>query len=88
MKRSTTFKDPAKTFLDSKCAWDTYNDYPTSELRKFIRPNIMKMDQMAVKNIQEKMQNEKYFEEIQKMWVQENREDLRNKVHSIILPSS
>lgn len=45
-----------------------------------MRPNIVRMDQRAIKSIAEKIKNEEYLDQMQKIWLQENREELRNKV--------
>ena len=83
MKRSTTFKDPSKIFLSKKNTWEAFNDLPTPELKKLIRPNIVKMDQDAVKCIMNKIQNEQYNDMMHEMSMQENRQNLRIKVRII-----
>jgi len=85
LKRSTTFKDPSKTQSTKKSSWDTYNDLPTRELRKLLRPNILRMDQSAIKGILDKIKNEQYINQMQLMWLQDHRQDLRQRVSNDLL---
>ena len=80
MKRSTTFRDPSKTLVEKKSSWEAYNQMPTKELRKFLRPNIVKMDQKAVQGIMDKIKNEEYINTMHRIWLQDHRQDLRDKV--------
>lgn len=65
-------------------AWDTYNQLPTQELRKLLRPNIVRMDQRAIESIKEKIKIEEYINQMQKQWLQDNRQELRNKVREVV----
>lgn len=81
MKRSTTFRDPTKPFVDNKNSWEAFNALPASELKKLIRPNIVKMDQKAVSRIMERIKDEELLDTMSKMWIQEQRQSLRDKVN-------
>ena len=65
---------------DKMSGWDTFNQLPTQELRKLLRPNIVRMDQRAIESIKEKIKIEEYVNEMQREWLQENRQELSNKV--------
>ena len=80
MKRSTTFKDPSKTVVDKKSSWEAINQLPTKELRKLFRPNIVKMDERAVAGIVDKIKNEEYINTMHRVWLQDHRQELRDKV--------
>ena len=85
MKRSTTFKDPSKTIVENKSSWEAYNQLPTKELRKLLRPNIVTMDQRAVAGIIDKIKNEEYINTMHRMWLQDHRQELRDKVRILCL---
>ena len=85
VKRSTTFKDPSKTLTDKQSGWDGYNALPNKGLRNLLRPNIIQMDQKAVARIMTKIKEEELINEMQQKSLQENRENLRNKVNTFII---
>lgn len=66
--------------MDNKNSWEAFNALPTPEIKKLVRPNILKMDQMAVSRIMERIKNEEMTNTMHLMWVQEKREHLRNSV--------
>ncbi|CAI2364288.1 unnamed protein product [Moneuplotes crassus] len=79
-KRSTTFRDPTKPFVSNKNAWEAFNALPAPEVKKLIRPNIVKMDQKAVSRIMERIKNEEMLDTMHQMWIQEQRQHLRNSL--------
>lgn len=79
-KRSTSFRDPSKPFIDTKNSWESFNALPTPEVKKLMRPNIVKMDQLAVSRIMERIKNEELLNSMQRMYQQDQRQDLRDKV--------
>lgn len=42
---------------------------------------------MAIKRIKQKIENEKYLDQMQRMWVQENRQFLRDQVRLNLIAS-
>lgn len=45
------FKDPSKTQTHSAQLWDTINQYPKAQIKKFFTPKLIQMDDYAVKTI-------------------------------------
>mmetsp|Transcript_29155 Transcript_29155/g.28795 ORF Transcript_29155/g.28795 Transcript_29155/m.28795 type:complete len:92 (+) Transcript_29155:103-378(+) len=54
--------------------------YLHQRLNKLIRPNIVKMDQKAVSRIMERIKNEEMLDTMHQMWIQEQRQHLRNSL--------
>lgn len=78
-KRSITYKDPEKPKQPNMQMWNLINQFPTYQINKVIRPKILEMDKAAVQLIQEKIDSEKRSDELQKLWYQNNRDDIRAK---------
>ena len=66
-KRSTTYKDPSKSVSSQQSMW-RLNHFPTKQLDKLIRPNIMKMAEQACERILTKIDNEHRMDEMRTQW--------------------
>ena len=80
LRRSNTFKDPSKARMPDGQTWNQYNQYPSKQINKVIRPKILKMEQEGIQSIIEKMENEKRIEGMQQEWFRQNRLALRDKL--------
>ena len=80
LRRSNTFKDPAKARMPDAQTWNQLNQFPTKQINKVIRPKILKMEQAGIQSIIEKMENEKRIEGMQQEWFKQNRLALREKL--------
>ena len=80
LRRSNTFKDPAKAKLPDAQMWHQVNQYPSKQINKVIRPKILKMEQEGIERIISKLENEKRIEEMQQEWFRQNRLVLREKL--------
>ena len=78
-KRSITYKDPGNTKQPNMQLWNLINQLPTYQINQVIRPKIAQMDKQACQTIQSKIESEKRSEELQKLWHQNNRVELRAK---------
>lgn len=54
-----------------------WNQCPTKQLSKVIRPKILKMDSDGCENIKKRIGYEKVIEEMERMWKIENRVKIR-----------
>ena len=78
-KRSITYKDPGNTKQPNMQLWNLINQLPTYHINQVIRPKIIQMDKQACETIQEKIEGDKKSEELQRLWHQNNRIELRTK---------
>lgn len=78
-KRSITYKDPGNTKQPNMQLWNLINQLPTYQINQVIRPKIISMDKQACETIHQKIESEKRSEELQRLWHQNNRVELRSK---------
>lgn len=76
LRRSNNFKDPSRPTTATMSNW---NQYPTKQLSKVIRPKILKMDSEGCENIKKRIEYEKVIEQMENVWKEENRAKIRNK---------
>lgn len=89
LKRSITYKDPQHTKQPNMQLWNLINQLPEYQVAKVIRPDILRNDKgkpnrayrcaEACQLIQQKIESEKRTEQLQQLWYQNNRDNIRTK---------
>jgi len=78
LKKSSSFKDPAKTSSPKEFPWNQLENAPTRQIQRVIRPKILAMDMQGCERIRQKLEEEKEREQIGKQWQEQHRDDRRS----------